>query len=96
VDAAVVSDERRWKEVGVEARRSEYDMKEIRLFGWFVGNEVVVVVIVVVAVVDGEGGWEKVLSGSGGGRGGCDQGREHEGGGCSRVVVLELPLSATE
>jgi len=56
VDAAVVSDERRWKEVGVEARRSEYDMKEIRLFGWFVGNEVVVVVIVVVAVVDGEGG----------------------------------------
>jgi hypothetical protein len=43
VDAGVVDDESGREEAGVEARRSEYDMKERRVFG------------TVIEVVDGEG-----------------------------------------
>jgi hypothetical protein len=92
VEAAVVSDERRWKEVGVEARRSVYEMKEMRLEGFVRGVDVGE------GGEGGEGGWVFV-------RGwGWDQGRGNEVGPwcwwlgvCSSVVVLEPPLlSAAE
>lgn len=68
-------------------------MKERCLFGSVIEVEVV-------TVVDGEDGWERLRGLEGGGRGGCDcgceQGSEDEVGGCSRVVVLEPPLSAAK
>lgn len=65
-EAEVVREERGWREVGVEARRSEYAMKERRLLAIDVG-----VVREREGELMGDGGWEKE-NGIGGREGDCE------------------------